>query len=116
MTQGRCDWLGLHRTTLAFATPHRFIPALLPLLHNPRGHDPKFARVDHTPLNVGQHALVTTMYAKNTGRLQERLDVYWIVHNFVRVHFTTRQVPAVALGILDHGFALHELFLIQKAA
>src|SRR5215831_17490539 len=58
----------------------------------------------------------TNMYAKETGRLQERLDVYWIVHNFVRVHFTTRRVPAVALGILDHGFALHELFLIQKAA
>src|SRR5215510_5858652 len=36
MTQGRCDWLGLHRTTLAFATPHRFIPALLPLLREPR--------------------------------------------------------------------------------
>ena len=58
----------------------------------------------------------TNMYAKKTGRLQERLDVYWIVHNFVRVHFTTRQVPAVALGILDHGFTLHEIFLIQKAA
>jgi hypothetical protein len=58
----------------------------------------------------------TNMYAKKTGRLQARLDVYWIVHNFVRVHFTTRQVPAVALGILEHGFALHELFLIQKAA
>ena len=58
----------------------------------------------------------TNMYAKKTGRLQERLDVYWIVHNFVRVHFTTRQVPAVALGILEHGFALHEIFLIQKAA
>jgi hypothetical protein len=58
----------------------------------------------------------TNMYAKKTGRLQERLDVYWIVHNFVRVHFTTRQVPAVALGILDHGFALHEIFLLQKAA
>ena len=42
--------------------------------------------------------------------------VHWMVHNFVRVHFTTRQVPAVALGILDHGFALHEIFLIQKAA
>ena len=56
------------------------------------------------------------MYAKNTGRLQERLDVYWMVHNFVRVHFTTRQVPAVALGILDRGVGLHELFLIQKAA
>ena len=30
--------------------------------------------------------------------------------------FTTRQVPAVALGILAHGFALHEVFLIQKVA
>ena len=56
------------------------------------------------------------MYAKNTGRLQERLDVYGIVHHIVPVHVTTRQVPAVALGILDHGFALHELFLSQKAA
>ena len=35
-------------------------------------------------------------YAKETGRLQERLDVYWRVPNVVRVHFTTRQVPAVA--------------------
>src|SRR5215831_14034115 len=58
----------------------------------------------------------THMYAKKTGRLQERLDVYWIVHHFVRVHFTTHQVPAVALGILDHGFTLHEILLIQKAA
>jgi len=58
----------------------------------------------------------TNMYAKTTGRLQERLDVYWMVHNFVRVHFTTRRVPAVALGILEHGFSLHELFLIRKAA
>ena len=38
----------------------------------------------------------THMYAKHTGRLQERLDVYWMVHNCVRVHFPTRQVPAVA--------------------
>ena len=58
----------------------------------------------------------TTRYAKNTARLQERWDGYWIVHNFVRVHCTTRQVPAVALGMLDHGFTRHELFLIQKAA
>ena len=58
----------------------------------------------------------TNMYAKNTGRLQERLDVYWMVHNVVRVHFTTRQVPAVALGVLKSGLSLHELFFIQKVA
>ena len=57
----------------------------------------------------------TNMYAKETGRRQERLAVYGIVHHFVRVPLTTRQVPAVALGILDYGFALHELFLIQTA-
>ena len=55
----------------------------------------------------------TTMYAKHTGRLQERFDVYWIVPNVVRVHFTTRQVPAVALGVLEYGFSLNEIFLIQ---
>jgi hypothetical protein len=58
----------------------------------------------------------TNRYAKKTGRLQERVEVYWSVHNVVRGHFTTRQVPAVALGMLDRGFALHELCLIQKAA
>ena len=46
----------------------------------------------------------------------DSLDVYWIVHNFVRVHFTTHQVPAVALGVLEYGFSLNEIFLIQKVA
>jgi hypothetical protein len=58
----------------------------------------------------------TNTYAKNTTRLQERLDGYWIGHNFVRVHFTTRQIPAVALGVLEYGFSLNEIFLIQKVA
>jgi hypothetical protein len=32
------------------------------------------------------------------------------VHNFVRVHVTTRQVPAGALGVLESGFSLNEVF------
>src|SRR2546430_4436287 len=43
----------------------------------------------------------TNMYAKATKGLQRLLRVYWVVHNFLRVHFTIREVPAVALGILD---------------
>src|SRR3989442_5311418 len=42
----------------------------------------------------------TNMYAKATTGLQRLLRVYWVVHNFLRVHFTTREVPAVALGLL----------------
>ncbi len=42
----------------------------------------------------------TNMYAKATTGLQRLLRVYWVMHNFLRVHFTIREVPAVALGIL----------------
>jgi len=28
-------------------------------------------------------------YAKNTNDLQRTLDMYWVVHNFMRTHFTT---------------------------
>ena len=31
----------------------------------------------------------TNTYAKKVKRLQERLNVIWIMHNFVRVHYTT---------------------------
>lgn len=55
----------------------------------------------------------TNTYAKKKNRLQQRLDVYWILHNFVRIHFTARQVPAVALGIIEQGFSLAQIFSIS---
>src|ERR671924_2313925 len=54
----------------------------------------------------------TNTYAKKKKRLQQRLDVYWILHNFARVHFTTKYVPAVALGIIEQGLSLAEIFSI----
>ena len=56
----------------------------------------------------------TNTYAKNEKRLQERLDLIWIFHNFVKIHFTIRQVPAVAIGIMDQGIKMESLFCIQK--
>ena len=41
------------------------------------------------------------------------IRVYWVVHNFLRVHFTIREVPAVALGILERRLSVHEIFQIQ---
>jgi hypothetical protein len=58
----------------------------------------------------------TNTSANNQTRRQERLDVYWIVHNFVRVPFTTRQVPAVALGVLEDGVSLNEVCFLHKIA
>ena len=55
----------------------------------------------------------TNTYAKEQTALQTRLDAYWVVHNFVRPHFTTKQVPAVALGILNVGLSLFDVFKIQ---
>ena len=57
----------------------------------------------------------TNMYAKSTKGLQRLLRVYWVVHNFLRVHFTTREVPAVALGILERQLSVQEIFQIQTA-
>ena len=46
-------------------------------------------------------------------RLQCRLNVYWLLHNFVRAHFTTKQVPAVALGIVTEGLSVAKLFRLH---
>ncbi len=51
----------------------------------------------------------TNTYAKKTTRLQERLNVIWILHNFVRIHYTTREVPAVALGIIEAGISFEDV-------
>lgn len=58
----------------------------------------------------------TNTYAKNEAGLQRTLDVYWVVHNFMRPHFTTEQVPAVALGIIDKKLTWEELLMIPMAA
>jgi len=57
----------------------------------------------------------TNMYAKTTPGLQRLLHVYWVVHNFLRVHFTTREVPAVTLGVLERRLSAREIFQIQMA-
>jgi hypothetical protein len=57
----------------------------------------------------------TNTHAKSKADLQRTLDVYWLVHNFVRVHFTTKIVPAVKLGILEVGISWSQLFTIRYA-
>ncbi len=57
----------------------------------------------------------TNMYAKNTLGAQRLLHVYWVVHNFIRVHFTTREVPAVALGVIERRLSAREIFHMQMA-
>jgi hypothetical protein len=57
----------------------------------------------------------TNMYAKATTGLQRLLHVYWVVHNFLRIHCTIREVPAVALGILERRLTVQEIFQIQMA-
>jgi ribosomal protein S8E len=58
----------------------------------------------------------TNTYAKKEAALQRTLDVYWVVYNFIRPHYTTKQVPAVSLGILDKGLSWEQLFMVPLAA
>ena len=57
----------------------------------------------------------TNTYAKSQENLQRTLDVQWLVHNFVRVHFTTKVIPAVKLGIVEVGLSWMDLFSIRYA-
>ena len=57
----------------------------------------------------------TNTYAKSATGSQRLLHVYWVVHNFIRVHFTTREVPAVALGVIERRLSAREIFHIQMA-
>jgi len=58
----------------------------------------------------------TNTYAKCKQGLQRTLDVYWVMHNFVRKHFTTREVPAVKIGILESAFTLEDIMMNVKIA
>ena len=55
----------------------------------------------------------THTYAKKKSGLQRTLDVCWVVHHFIRKHFTTQQVPAVALGLLKEGLSWGRILRIQ---
>jgi hypothetical protein len=55
----------------------------------------------------------TNTYTKKTLRPQERLNLIWIQHNFVRQHFTTGEVPAVAAGIIEDGRSLKDLLRLE---
>jgi len=58
----------------------------------------------------------TNTYAKNDEGLQRTLDISWVVHNFIRPHYTTKLVPAVALGIIEKGLTWEEILMIPLAA
>jgi hypothetical protein len=55
----------------------------------------------------------TNTYAKSVLGLQRVLNIFWMFHNFIRCHFTIRQVPAVALGILQKGLTWEELLQLR---
>jgi len=57
----------------------------------------------------------TNTYAKSKNGLQRTLDILWIVHNFIRKHFTTKLVPAVALGILKEGLSWEQVLKFQRS-
>lgn len=51
----------------------------------------------------------TNTYAKYKNALQRTLDLYWVMHNFVRKHFSTKVIPAVKIGILKSKITLENI-------
>lgn len=57
----------------------------------------------------------TNTYAKSKKGLQRTLDVQQIIHNFIRPHWTTGLVPAVALGIMSTPLSFIDILTMAKA-
>lgn len=57
----------------------------------------------------------TNTYAKCKEGLQRTLDVHQIIHNFVRRHWTTGVVPAVALNIIEGALCLEDILTSRFA-
>lgn len=55
----------------------------------------------------------TNTYAKSKSALQRVLDLYWVVHNFIRKHYTTKEVPAVSNGILKCRLTWRDLLTMR---
>ena len=55
----------------------------------------------------------TNTYAKVADGLQRTLDLYWVFHNFIKVHFSTKEVPAVLLGVVNQGLEWNEIMRIN---
>jgi transposase-like protein len=55
----------------------------------------------------------TNTYAKCKEGLQRTLDTYWVFHNFIKKHFSTKEVPAVKIGICNYGLNWREAFNIK---
>tara|TARA_B110000977_G_scaffold177958_1_gene235037 strand:+ start:383 stop:616 length:234 start_codon:yes stop_codon:yes gene_type:complete len=53
----------------------------------------------------------TNTYAKTKVALQRTLDLYWVVHNFVRENFTIKEVPAVSIGVINKQMSLHQIMM-----
>jgi hypothetical protein len=66
--------------------------------------------------NVTKHSALrrkTNTYAKKKSALQCVLDGYWIVHNFINEHVSTKQIPAVFFGIIERGLTWEEVLKVQ---
>lgn len=57
----------------------------------------------------------TNTYAKCKPALQRTLDVYWVVHNFIRRHYTTKSVPAIKIGVIEKGLSWTDVMNVRMA-
>lgn len=58
----------------------------------------------------------TNTYAKKVSALQRTLDLDFIVHNYLKPNFTTKTVPAVALGVIKEPYSIEKVLMMQKIA
>jgi len=66
-------------------------------------------------MNMRRFTRLTNAFSKKVENLIATVAVYFMYHNFARVHMTLKTTPAVAAGIADHVWSLDEVIALLAA-
>lgn len=85
----------------------------VPVIGNPKPYRISTSHVERQNLTVRMQlrrfTRLTNAFSKKLENMKAALSLHFAWYNFCRIHTTLRMTPAMAAGISDHIWELHEL-------
>ena len=105
---------GNERDQEARYSPGECIGAVIkPITGNPDTKHISTSYVERQNLTMRMHmrrfTCLTNAFSKKWENLDHALSLHYMHYNFVRVHQTLGTTPAVAAGVTDHEWSIHEI-------
>jgi IS1 family transposase len=67
-------------------------------------------------MSMRRYTRLTNAFSKKVENLAAAVSLHFMHYNFVRVHKTLKTTPAVAAGVADHVWTVHEIIALLEEA